>query len=218
MNGIYFDLTPDYLAIVASDGHKLVRNQYLTVKSQEPASFIMPKKPATLLKNVLTKDGGDVVIRFDGRAAEVNYGDGVLYCRLIEGRYPNYNAVIPNDNPNMLNIDRKILLSAVRRMLPFASDTSELIRFHLENGKLELSAQDIDFATNAKESITCDYNGVPMSIGFKGSSIIEILSNLESDNITIQLADPSRPGVVVPEEQPENEVITMLAMPMLLEN
>ena len=148
MNGIYFDLTPDYLAIVASDGHKLVRNQYLTVKSQEPASFIMPKKPATLLKNVLTKDGGDVVIRFDGRAAEVNYGDGVLYCRLIEGRYPNYNAVIPNDNPNMLNIDRKILLSAVRRMLPFASDTSELIRFHLENGKLELSALDLDFATN----------------------------------------------------------------------
>lgn len=141
----------EYLAVVASDGHKLVRNQYLTVKSETLASFIMPKKPATLLKNVLSKDGGDVVIRFDGRAAEVNYGDGVLYCRLIEGHYPNYNAVIPSDNPNLLTIDRKILLSAVRRMLPFASDTSELIRFHLENGKLELSAQDIDFATNAKE-------------------------------------------------------------------
>lgn len=218
MNGIYFDLTPEYLAVVASDGHKLVRNQYLTVKSETLASFIMPKKPATLLKNVLSKDGGDVVIRFDGRAAEVNYGDGVLYCRLIEGHYPNYNAVIPSDNPNLLTIDRKILLSAVRRMLPFASDTSELIRFHLENGKLELSAQDIDFATNAKESITCEYNGAPMSIGFKGSSIIEILSNLESDNITIQLADPSRPGVIVPEDQPENESVTMLAMPMLLEN
>ncbi len=218
MNGVYFDLTPDCLAIVASDGHKLVRNQNFAVRSDNPASFIMPKKPATLLKNVLSKDGGDVVIRFDGRAAEINYGDGVLYCRLIEGRYPNYNSVIPSDNPNTLTIDRKILLSAVRRMLPFASDTSELIRFHLETGKLELSAQDIDFATNAKESITCDYNGVSMDIGFKGSSIVEILNNLESDSVIVELADPSRPGVIVPDEQPENENITMLAMPMLLEN
>lgn len=218
MNGVYFDLTPDCLAIVASDGHKLVRNQNFAVRSDNPASFIMPKKPATLLKNVLSKDSGDVVIRFDGRAAEINYGDGVLYCRLIEGRYPNYNSVIPSDNPNTLTIDRKILLSAVRRMLPFASDTSELIRFHLETGKLELSAQDIDFATNAKESITCDYNGVAMDIGFKGSSIVEILNNLESDSVIVELADPSRPGVIVPDEQPENENITMLAMPMLLEN
>lgn len=218
MNGIYFDLTPDCLAIVASDGHKLVRNQNFAIKSENPASFILPKKPATLLKNVLTHDGGDVVIRFDGRAAEINYGDGVLYCRLIEGRYPNYNSVIPSDNPNLLTIDRKILLSAVRRMLPFASDTSELIRFHLENGNLELSAQDIDFATNAKENITCEYNGQPMSIGFKGSSIVEVLSNLDCTNIIMQLADPSRPGVIVPDEQPENENVTMLAMPMLLEN
>lgn len=217
MNGIYFDLTPDCLAIVASDGHKLVRSQNLTIKSENPASFIMPKKPATLLKSVLSKDGGDVVIRFDGRAAEINYGEGVLYCRLIDGRYPNYNSVIPSDNPNTLNIDRRILLSAVRRMLPFASDTSELIRFHLEDGKLELSAEDIDFATNAREDVVCEYNGMPMDIGFKGSSIVEILNNLESDNIQIQLADPSRPGVIIPEDQPEGETITMLAMPMLLE-
>lgn len=218
MNGIYFDLNQDCLAIVATDGHKLVRNQMFTVKSDNPASFIMPKKPATLLKNVLTKDGGDVIIRFDSRAAEVNFGDGVLYCRLIDGRYPNYNSVIPADNPNTLTIDRRILLSAVRRMLPFASEASELIRFHLEPGKLELSAQDIDFATNAKEQITCDYNGVMMDIGFKGSSIIEILTNIECDNVVVLLADPSRPGVVVPDNQPDGENITMLAMPMLLEN
>lgn len=218
MNGIYFDLTPDCLAIVASDGHKLVRNQNFSIKSDTPAAFILPKKPATLLKNVLNRDGGDVVIRFDGKAAEINYGDGALYCRLIEGRYPNYNSVIPQDNPNLLTIDRKILLAAVRRMLPFASDTSELIRFHIESGKLELSAEDIDFATSAKESITCEYTGSPMDIGFKGSSIVEVLSNLESDNVVIQLADPSRPGIIVPDEQPENENILMLAMPMLLEN
>jgi DNA polymerase-3 subunit beta len=218
MNGIYFDLTPDCLAIVASDGHKLVRNQNFSIKSETPASFILPKKPATLLKNVLSHDGADVVIRFDGRASEINYGDGALYCRLIEGRYPNYNSVIPKDNPNLLTVDRKILLAAVRRMLPFASDTSELIRFHIESGKLELSAEDIDFATSAKESIICDYSGSPMDIGFKGSSIVEVLSNLESDNVIIQLADPSRPGIIVPDEQPENENILMLAMPMLLEN
>ncbi len=218
MNGIYFDLTPDCLAIVASDGHKLVRNQNFSIKSETPASFILPKKPATLLKNVLSHDGADVVIRFDGRASEINYGDGALYCRLIEGRYPNYNSVIPKDNPNLLTVDRKILLAAVRRMLPFASDTSELIRFHIESGKLELSAEDIDFATSAKESIICDYSGSPMDIGFKGSSIVEVLSNLESDNVIIQLADPSRPGIIVPDDQPENENILMLAMPMLLEN
>lgn len=218
MNGIYFDLTPDCLAIVASDGHKLVRNRNYSIKSENPSSFILPKKPATLLKNVLAKDGGDVVIRFDQRAAEINFGEGVLYCRFIEGRYPNYNSVIPEDNPNQLTIDRKVLLSAVRRMLPFASDTSELIRFNLGNGNLELSAQDIDFSTSAKENITCEYNGQPMSIGFKGSSIVEVLSNIESDTIVMQLGDPSRPGVIVPDEQPENENILMLAMPMLLEN
>ena len=112
MNGIYFDLTEDSLAIVASDGHKLVRNKNFTVKSESPAAFIMQKKPATLLKNVLSKDGGDVVIKFDNRNAEIIFGDGTLSCRLIEGRYPNYNSVIPQNNPNEMTIDRKVLLSA----------------------------------------------------------------------------------------------------------
>lgn len=216
MNGIYFDLTADSLAIVASDGHKLVRNKNFSVKSEEPSSFILPKKPATLLKNVLGRDAGDVVIKYDSRAAEINYADGVLYCRLIEGRYPNYNSVIPEDNPNQITIDRRTLLSAIRRVLPFASDSSQLIRFHIENGLLELNAEDIDFATSAKESVTCEYAGSPMSIGFKGSSMIEILNNLSSDNVVIQLGDPSRAGVIVPAEQPENENVLMLIMPMLL--
>jgi DNA polymerase-3 subunit beta len=216
MNGIYFDLTADALAVVASDGHKLVRNKVFTIKSETPAAFILPKKPATLLKNVLSKDGGDVVIKFDDRAAEISYTDGNLFCRLIEGRYPNYNSVIPQDNPNLVTVDRKSLFSAIRRVLPFASDSSQLIRFHIENGKLELNAEDIDFATSAKEDLICDYGGNPLSIGFKGSSLIEILNNLESENIVIQLADPSRAGVIVPAEQPENEDILMLIMPMLL--
>lgn len=215
MNGIYFDLTSDALAIVASDGHKLVRNKNYTIKSETPAAFILPKKPANLLKNVLGKDGGDVVIKFDSRNAEIKFGEGLLMCRLIEGRYPNYNSVIPENNPNNLTIDRKTLLSALRRVLPFASGT-QLIRFQLDNGKLELKSEDIDFATSAQEKLTCEYEGRPMSIGFKGGSLTEILTNLESDEVTLQLADPSRAGVIVPTVQKDEEEVLMLIMPMLL--
>ena len=151
MNGIYFDLTPDALAIVASDG-----------------PFILPKKPATLLKGILVKDESEVLVRFDERNAEVRFGDSVLMCRLIEGRYPNYNSVIPQDNPNQLTIDRKVLIGALRRVLPFASESSQLVRLHLEPGLLEVSSEDIDFSTSAKEQIACDYAGSTMNIGFKG--------------------------------------------------
>lgn len=216
MNGIYFDLTSDSLAIVASDGHKLVRNKNFSIKSETPSAFILPKKPATLLKTVLAKDGGDVVIRFDERFADISFADGNLSCRLIEGKYPNYNSVIPQDNPNRITIDRKSLIGALRRVLPFASDSSQLIRFHVSTGLLELNAEDIDFSTSAKESVTCEYDGNAMSIGFKGSSMLEILNNLESDDVVIQLADPSRAGVIVPCVQPENEDVLMLIMPMLL--
>lgn len=215
MNGIYFDLTADALAIVASDGHKLVRSKNFTIKSESPSAFNLPKKPASLLKNILSKDGDDAIIKFDDRSAEIQFTDGVMRCRLIDGRYPNYNSVIPN-NPNEVTVDRRGLQSALRRVLPFASESSQLIRFHIESGRFEVSSEDIDFLTSAKEQLSCEYNGSPISIGFKGSSLMEILSNLTSDNIIIQLADPSRAGIIVPAEQPENEDILMLIMPMLL--
>ena len=201
MNGIYFDLSNESLAIVASDGHKLVRDKNYSIKNDVPAAFILPKKPANLLKNVL---------------AEISFSEGSLTCRLIEGRYPNYNSVIPQDNPYKITIDRKGLIGALRRVLPFASDSSQLIRFHIENGNLTLNAEDIDFSTSAKENVACEYGGQSMSIGFKGSSMVEILNNLNSDNVIIELADPSRAGVIVPESQPENEDVLMLIMPMLL--
>ena len=216
MNGIYFDLTPDCLAIVASDGHKLVRNKVFTVKSDQPASFILPKKPASLLKGVLGKNGGDVTIRFDERNAEINFEEGQIVCRLIEGRYPNYNSVIPQSNPNQLTVDRMSLLSALRRVQPFSNDSSNLIRFHVENGTLQLDAEDYDFSKTATERMACDYNGMPMSIGFKGSSFIEILGNFDCEQVVIQLADPSRAGLVLPSEQPENQDVLMLMMPMLI--
>ena len=216
MNGIYFDLTADSLAVVASDGHKLVRNKNFNINSETPAAFILPKKPATLLKNVLGKEQEEVVIKFDDRTAEISFAEGVLTCRLIEGRYPNYNSVIPQDNPNQLTIDRRSLIGALKRVLPFASESSQLVRFHLDAGRLELSSEDIDFATSAKEVVNCEYAGQAMNIGFKGSSLSEILNNLQGDEVVIELADPSRAGIILPAVQPENEDVLMLIMPMLL--
>ena len=217
MNGIYFDITPEFTAIVASDGSKLVRNRNFSVRGEGNASFILPKKPATLLKSVLSKDGGDVVIQFNDRNAMINFADGVLICRLIEGRYPNYNSVIPQDNPNQIRIGRKTLISTLRRVMPFASESSQLVKFVVTQGKIEVSSEDIDFATSAKEEITCEYEGMNMSIGFKGSSLSEILTNLEGEEVIVELAaDPSRAGVVVPAEQPDQEEVLMLIMPMLL--
>lgn len=216
MTGIYFDLTEDYLTVVATDGHKLVRSRNKTVKSSTPASFILPKKPATLLKNVLSRNDGDVVIKFYDKGAEIRYADGVLSCRLLEGRYPNYNSVIPENNPNEMTIDRKALIGALKRVLPFASESSQLVRFHLAGGGLDLMSEDIDFATSAKESVICNYDGNPMDIGFKGTAMSDILNNLESEEVVIRLADPSRAGVITPSTQDEQEDVLMLIMPMLL--
>lgn len=216
MNGVYFDLNQDALAIVASDGHKLVRTLNKNIKSESPVSFIMPKKPAVLLKNVLQKTEDEVVIRFDERNANISFAGGTLSCRLIEGRYPNYNSVIPKDNPNRLTISRMVLIGVIRRVLPFASDSSQQIRLHIEKGKAVISSEDIDFYTSAKEEIVCDYEGMPMDIGFKGSSLMEILCNIDCEDVVLELADPSRPCLILPVEQPEHENILMLIMPMLL--
>ena len=216
MGGVYFDLTADNLAVVATDGHKLVRNRILTIKNDVPASFILPQKPAQLLKGVLPKCEGDVVVKFNSKGAEVRYADGCLNCRLIEGRYPNYNSVIPTANTNSINVDRKSLMGALKRVLPFASESSQLIRFHVEAQRLCLTAEDIDFATSAKESILCDYNGMNLNIGFGGNTLLEILNSLDSEEVCLKLADPSRAGVVTPVTQPENQEILMLIMPMIL--
>ena len=212
MNGIYFDLTPESLNIVASDGHKLVRNKNFTIKSDTPAAFDLPKKPATLLKNILSREEGDVTIKFDEKSAEILFTDGSLRCILYEGKYPSYNSVIPN-NPNEVTVDRRALISALRRVMPFASESSQLVRLKIDNNHMEVSSEDVDFATSAKEQLVCESNNTNMSIGFKGSSLQEILNNLSSEQVIIQLADPSRAGIIVPAEQPENEDILMLLSP-----
>lgn len=216
MNGVYFDMNTDSITFVASDGHKLVRNRVLSVQADEPSAFILPKKPALLLKTVLPKDEGEATICFDERNAEIRLNDYVISCRLIEGRYPNYNAVIPADNPFRVTVDRLSFISALRRVSVFASQSSSLIKLHVDNNTLTVSAQDLDFSTSAEEHIMCDYNGTSMSIGFNGPFLIDVLNSIACQDIVLELADPSRAGVITPAEQEENEDLLMLLMPMML--
>ena len=216
MNGVYFDITPQDITMVASDGHKLVRNKSFSVVSNEKAAFILPKKPSTLLKNLLPKEQGDVTISFDDSNALFTLENYQMNCRLIEGRYPNYNSVIPQNNPHKAIVDRASFISALRRVSVFSSQASSLIKLSLDENAIVISAQDMDFSTSAEETLVCQYDGKPMSIGFKSSFLIEILNNMTAQNVVIELADPSRAGVIVPEEQEENEDILMLLMPMML--
>lgn len=218
MNGIYFDMTTEDITFVASDGHKLVRNRMFSARADEASAFILPKKPALLLKTVLPKAEGDAIVRFDDRNAEIQLTDYVISCRLIEGRYPNYNSVIPTDNPFRVTADRLAFISALRRVSVFASQSSALIKIHVDQGTLTVSAQDLDFSTSAEEHIMCDYEGMAMSIGFNGPFLLDVLNSIASNDIVLELADPSRAGVITPAEQEENEDLIMLLMPMMLKD
>lgn len=216
MNGIYFDIQTDNTTFVASDGHKLVRLRNNSIQSAGRASFILPKKPANLLKNLLARSEDTVKIQFDENNAYVTTENFEMVCRLIEGRYPNYNGVIPQENPNKLTIDRISFLNALERVAVFSNPASSLVKLQLVNDQIIVSAQDIDFSTSAEEKIACQYNGTDLSIGFKGTFLIEILSNINATEIVLELADPSRAGVIVPTENEENEELLMLLMPMVL--
>ena len=216
MNGIYFDIFNDNVTLVASDGHKLVRYRLYSVTSDEKAAFILPKKPAALLKNLLAKEAGEIKITFDDRNATFEMPTHRMICRLIEGRYPNYNSVIPQNNPFKVTIDRAAMLSALRRVSVFSSQSSSLIKLRMGNNELLISAQDVDFSTSAEEKLTCSYEGNPMSIGFKATFLMDILANINGQDVVIEVSDPSRAGVLVPAEQTEAEELLMLLMPMML--
>jgi DNA polymerase-3 subunit beta len=216
MNGVYFDITPDDLTFVASDGHKLVRCKTLAAKGTERASFILPKKPANLLKALLPKEAETVEIKFDENNAYIKMAGYTMTCRFIEGRYPNYNSVIPQNNTNKVNLDRLTFLNALKRVSVFSNQASNLIRLQLSDKNIIVSAQDIDFSTAAEETIPCEYAGTTMSIGFKSSFLIEILNNISSTDISLELSDPSRAGLIIPVENEESEDLLMLLMPMML--
>jgi DNA polymerase-3 subunit beta len=216
MNGVFFDVDLEGITFVASDGHKLVRFKNLGVAGNDKASFILPKKPANLLKTILPREEGYVTIGFDTNNAYITMERFVVVCRLIEGRYPNYNGVIPQNNPYKVNIDRLIFLNALKRVTVFSNPGSSLIKLNISANSIFISAQDIDFSTSAEETVACVYDGVSMSIGFKGTYLIEILNNIPSEEVILELADPSRAGLVLPAENENKEDLLMLLMPMML--
>ena len=216
MNGIFVDIKPDHVTLVATDAHRLVRLTNSAVQSGSESSFILPKKPAQLLKNVLGKEEGDVQISFGQKNATFVFGSTTVVCRQIEGRYPNYNAVIPQNNTNIVTVDRQTIINACKRVAVFANNGTAMLRLALSENAIKISAQDIDFSTSAEETISCSYDGTPMAIGFKAPFLIDILGSLASTDVQFKLADPARAGLILPTENEENEDVLMLLMPMLL--
>ncbi len=217
MTGIYIELSTEHMSFVASDAHKLVRYRRTDIKAEENASFILPQKPASLLKNTLPKTDSAVQIQFDDKNAIIEFENYKLVCRLVEGNYPNYEAVIPNDNPNKLIVDRLDFYNSLRRVSVFSNQASNLIKLALAGNQITVSAQDIDFSISAHERIKCEYDGDEMEIGFKSLFLIEILSNLSSSDVVVNLSDPTRAGILVPmEKENDDEDILMLLMPMMI--
>lgn len=217
MNGIYVELSPTDITFVASDAHKLVRYRRTDAQSEVNASFILSKKPASLLRNVLGKEENLVTLEFDDKNAFFTLTNYKMVCRLIEGTYPSFNAVIPQNNPNKVIVDRVELLNTLRRVSVFANQASNLIKLDIKNNEIMVSAQDIDFSISAYERIGCQYDGDDMEIGFKSSFLIEILANLASGDVVFELSDPARAGLVLPlEKEIEEEDVLMLLMPMMI--
>ena len=218
MSGVFMEMTENYLTFVATDAHKLVRYRRMDVKSDMVASFIMPKKPINQLKNILATLADEPVrIEFNKTNASFVFGDYVLICRLIEGRYPNYDAVIPKNNPNQLTIDRQTFLSAIRRVAVFSSKATHQVRFRIAGQELTLTAEDIDFYNEAKERLTCSYQGDDMEIGFNSRFLQEMLANFDSEMVKIEMSAPNRAGIIIPSEnENEAEDLLMLLMPVML--
>ena len=220
MNGIHFDFFDDGMVCATSDGHKLARYKDKTITSNNEnnttPNFTLPKKPANILMNILSALDGDVKLSFNNKAISINNKDFKLIARLLEARYPNYDAVIPKDNPITITADKNSLLNALKRVLPMANDSSNLIEFAFTYGYVTISATDIDFSKSAQETVKCDCER-EISIGFKGSTLVEILKNINDDNIVIELSDPSRAGVFYSAFDLTRDEYLSLCMPMLIQ-
>lgn len=216
MNGVYINLQPEALTFVGTDAHKLVKYES-EYQGETAAAFILPKKPANLLKTVLLKEEDDIRLSFDSKNARFELKNHTLVCRLIEGAYPNYNAVIPAANPNKLLVDRIELMNGIKRVAVCSNPTTNLIRMDIADNKITLTAQDIDFSMSANETISCSYDGQPVSIGFKSTFLVEILSNVDTPTVLIELADSTRAGVFKPVyDDKQSSTTLMLLMPMMI--
>jgi DNA polymerase-3 subunit beta len=217
MGGIFVEASTDRITFVASDAHKLVRYQRTDAKADDNSSFILPKKPASLLKNILPREEGPVTVEYDDKNAFFNLNDYRIVCRLVEGNYPNYNSVIPKNNPRKITIDRVEFYNTLKRVSVFSNQASNLVKLQLKGNQVMVSAQDIDFSISAYEKIKCQYQGEDMEIGFKSVFLLEILANIGSQDVMIELADPTRAGLFLPgETENESEDLLMLLMPMMI--
>lgn len=217
MSGVFFELTPDDITCVATDAHKLVRYKRTDFSAPESASYIMPKKPLNQLKSILSSLEGEVSIEYNQTNAVFTFENVRMTCRLIDGKYPNYEAVIPTDNPHKLTVDRTALLNSIRRVAIFANQSTHQVRFKLSGKELILAAEDIDFSNEAKERLTCSYEGEDMEIGFNSRFLQEMLNNIDSEEITIEMSAPNRAGIMHPVgNENEAEDILMLVMPVML--
>ena len=217
MSGVFFQFSTENLTFVATDAHKLVKYTRLDLKANNTTEFIMPKKPLNLLKGILGSDNEDVSIEYNDSNAKFSFGNSILICRLIDGKYPNYEAVIPKENPNQLSIGRNQFLNSVRRVSIFSNKTTHQIRLKIAGAELNISAEDIDYSNKAEERLTCDYQGDDMQIGFNSRFLNEMLGNLESEEVKLEMSSPNRAGILTPVDGLDTgEEVTMLVMPVML--
>ena len=217
MSGVFFQFAADGLTFVATDAHKLVKYVRTDVVANEAAEFIMPKKPLNLLKGILVGLDSDVTIEYNDANAKFTFDNVVLVCRLIDGKYPNYEAVIPKENPNKLTVDRGTFLNSVKRVSIFSSKTTHQIRLKMAGTELNISAEDVDYSNKAEERLVCEYQGDDLQIGFNSRFLSEMLANLSSNEILIEMSLPNRAGILTPIDGVEDgEYITMLVMPVML--
>jgi DNA polymerase-3 subunit beta len=217
MSGVYCQLSPENIIFVATDAHKLVRYRRTDAHAQSASAFILPKKPLNLLKNILSSVSGAVKVEYNNTNAFFSFENTNLVCRLIDGKYPNYEAVIPKENPNKLTVDRVSFLSSIKRVSIFSNKTTHQVRLKIAGSELSISAEDLDFANEASERLTCQYNGEDMEIGFNSKFLAEMLSNLNCENVNLEMSAPNRAGILLPaEKENEAEDILMLVMPVML--
>ena len=217
MTGVYFELSADHVTFVATDAHKLVRYRRNDVKAAEEATLILPKKPLNQLKHILALDDAPVNIDFNEKNARFAFKNITMTCRLIDGKYPNYNAVIPKDNPNKLTLDRSPFLNAIRRVSLFSNQTTYQVKFKIAGTELHLTAEDHDYANEARERLNCHYEGSDMEIGFNSKFMVEMLNNLDTDQVVLEMSEPNRAGLIFPmDDENKDEEILMLVMPVML--
>ncbi len=216
MTGVYVQLESDGAIFVATDAHKLVRYKHLGTKTDQSASFVLPQKALNLLKSSLPGESADVKMAYNNSNAFFTFNNLQLICRLIDAKYPDYNAVIPTENPNKLVMPRKELLSSVKRIALFANKTTHQIILKISGSDLQISAKDIDFSNEANERLACQYDGEDIEIGFNAKFLLEMLTVLDTEEVRLELSSPTRAGVIFPTQAKENQDILMLVMPVML--